>query len=93
MFWPGVQPRNVFLSPDCLDDFVIGGLARAAQTDPETVKQILQTNLFFRGGSAVRPYLLWLNLAWLVPLLIQWRIVSSKSRRASNIHKISFHRG
>jgi len=62
-------------------DFALGGLARAAQTDPETVKQILHGNFFFKASNAVLPYLLVLNLAWLIPLLIQWRVVSAKIRR------------
>jgi RNA polymerase sigma factor (sigma-70 family) len=56
-------------------DFALGGIAQAAQANNEIATQFIQSNLFFRAGQIGLRYLPWINLLWLVPLFVWWRVV------------------
>jgi RNA polymerase sigma factor (sigma-70 family) len=61
-------------------DLALGGVVHALQINPATVHQLMESNLFFRVSEKVLPYLLWLNLMWVFPLLVQWRVIAAKRR-------------
>jgi hypothetical protein len=60
--------------------FALGGIAHAAQADNEIARTFIESNLFFRCVHAALGYCAWLNLLWVVPLLIQWRTVARARR-------------
>jgi RNA polymerase sigma factor (sigma-70 family) len=67
-------------------DFAVGALARAAQAGNDAAKSFIGSNGFFRFSEAAAGYSLWLNLLWVVPSVIQWRIIAAKrslTRRAN----------
>ncbi len=61
-------------------DFALGGVAAAAEANNEVAATVVRRSLFFQNAQAVFPYLAWLNLIWVIPMLLWWRAV----RRASN---------
>ncbi len=63
-------------------DFALGGIAYGGPAGREVAKAFIHSSLFFRCAHAVINYTVWLNLLWVVPLLIQWRIVARSRRRA-----------
>ena len=60
-------------------DFALGGVAAAAQANNEVAAAFVRRSWFFQNAQAVFPYLAWLNLIWVIPMLLWWRAV----RRAS----------
>jgi RNA polymerase sigma factor (sigma-70 family) len=61
--------------------FAVGNVARAIQANNDIAKQFIDANLFFRWMRAVSNHWFWLNVLWVTPLFIQWRIVAHKKRK------------
>ena len=67
-------------------DFALGGFAYAAQANNELAGQFIRPAPFFRYGLTVFRYAAWLNLIWVVPMLLWWRTVARDRRRESGSH-------
>jgi hypothetical protein len=59
-------------------DFALGGIAQAAQTNNEIARQFIEPNWFFHYGRIACNYCFWLNLIWVIPMLLQWRLIARK---------------
>jgi hypothetical protein len=57
-------------------DFALGGMAHAQQANNELAKSMIFPGLFFRLGGVLLRNLSWLNLIWVGPMLVWWRIVA-----------------
>jgi RNA polymerase sigma factor (sigma-70 family) len=66
-------------------DFALGGIAHAVQTNSDVVEHLLKSNPFFRISEMTLPYLFWLNLIWVVPMIVQWRVIARKRRQQTQI--------
>ena len=65
-------------------DFALGGIAYGGPAGMEAAKAFIRSSLFFRCVHAVSNYTVWLNLLWVVPLVVQWRIVArAKARKTA----------
>ena len=62
-------------------DFAFGGFAHAAQANTEAAKQFIYNSLFFRIGYAVSRHGLLVQLAWIIPMFLQARVVTRARRR------------
>lgn len=62
-------------------DFALGGFAHAAQANTDAAKQFMVNSLFFRIGYAVSRHGLLVQLAWIIPMFIQARVVARARRR------------
>jgi len=62
-------------------DFADGGIVRAAQANTEAARQILEQNLFFRVSRVVANHGFLLMLGWIIPLVLQARVVARARRR------------
>ncbi len=62
-------------------DFALGGFAHAAQANTEAAKQFIYNSLFFRIGYAVSRHGLLVQLAWIIPMFLQARVVTRARRR------------
>ncbi len=60
-------------------DFALGRIAHAAQANNDIARQFIQPDLFFRCAGFIYHHWLWLNLLWIIPSLIQWRLAARKS--------------
>lgn len=67
-------------------DYALGGVAHAMQANTETAMAFVRANPFFRDAQAASNYCIWFNLVWVVPMIIQWRIIarSTRIRRQKN---------
>ena len=62
-------------------DFAFGGFVHAAQANTEAAKQFIYNSLFFRIGYAVSRHGLLVQLAWIIPMFLQARVVTRARRR------------
>ena len=62
-------------------DFALGGIAHAAQANNGVAKEFVDTSRFFRLVQAVNQHWVWMNLLWVAPLFVQWRIIVRSRRR------------
>lgn len=62
-------------------DFALGRIARAAQVNRDIVWEFMKANPFFHYARQLVNYSAWLNLLWVVPLVVQWRVMAGKRRR------------
>lgn len=63
-------------------DYAIGGMAYAAQTNPEAaVKHFFQQGLFFQVAQTVARHSILFMLVWVFPVLLKWRLVERARRR------------
>src|SRR5581483_5642102 len=69
-------------------DIARGGIAHAAQFNTEAANQFFRNNLFFRCAEAVSNHGFWLMLAWVIPMMLQSRILS-RARRQREQKKIA----
>ena len=67
---------NVSLARDAAN----GTLAWAAHIINGVAQDLIELNPFFRFAEATADYSLWFNLLWVVPCIIQWRIIAAKRR-------------
>jgi len=59
-------------------DFALGGIAHAAQANNDIAGQFIRPNLFFHCSQILFRYVAWLNLIWVVPLVVEWRVIARK---------------
>ncbi len=57
------------------NDLAVGGFAHAAQANNEFATQAIQANAFFRSGQLFFRHFAWLNLVWIVPMIIWWSLL------------------
>ncbi len=63
-------------------EFALGGTAIAAHANNEAVKTFLGTQVFFRNaGYIFQHYMAWINLVWVLPLLV-WSGVVRRAKAA-----------
>ena len=62
-------------------DFALGGFAQAAQANNRIAAQFIKTNWFFQNMQIVARHLGWLNLLWIVPLILWWRALAHRTKR------------
>jgi RNA polymerase sigma factor (sigma-70 family) len=55
--------------------YALGGVAQAAQANNGIAQTFIQSHSFFRISEMVFPYVAWLNLIWLVPMVAWWGVV------------------
>jgi RNA polymerase sigma factor (sigma-70 family) len=65
--------------------FAIGGLVHAAQANNPIALQFIQANPFFRISGKTLPYLLWLNLVWVIPMMAMRRKLNRTGREQNKI--------
>ena len=61
-------------------DYAAGETASALQMNNDAARDFINSQLFFQVSDRVFPYLLWLNLLWIVPMLGQWWWIARKKR-------------
>ena len=61
-------------------DFAVGSIALAAQANNEPARQFIEPNLFFHYALAMARHAYWLNLIWVIPLVVWWKVVQRKQR-------------
>jgi len=59
-------------------DFALGRIAVAAQANNDIARKILEPNGVLRCAQFINNHWLWINLLWIVPLFVQWRIIARK---------------
>jgi len=64
-------------------DFASGGIAHAAQANNEIARQWISSNWFFHYGEIVGEHSFWLNLAWVLPLTLFWKLSARKKRQTT----------
>jgi RNA polymerase sigma factor (sigma-70 family) len=64
-------------------DFAMGGVAHAAQANNEIASQFMKASSFFSRMEMISPYVGWLSLLWLIPL-VQWRRILAKTREVKS---------
>jgi hypothetical protein len=65
-------------------DFADGRIGHAAEANNELAKQFINPNWFFRLSEIVGRYMLVLNLIWILPLVIQQRIIARQKKQLAN---------
>jgi len=65
-------------------DFALGHIARAAVANQDGAKQFADSSRFFQFAFALGKHGLLLNLLWVVPLVVQWRLIVRSKRNANN---------
>jgi RNA polymerase sigma factor (sigma-70 family) len=63
--------------------FGIGSLVSAAQANTVAANAFVDQSWYFKVVRAVNRHYFWVNLIWIVPMLIQWRLVNRR-RHLSN---------
>jgi hypothetical protein len=63
-------------------DLAVGGVAHGSVTGRAVLETLLKSHLFFRISAAVYPYLFWLNMVWVLPLIIQWTVLKAKLKQS-----------
>ena len=61
-------------------EFAVGGLVHAAQANNDLATGFMKSSLFMRVSYRTLPYLFWLNLAWIVPMMMQRRFIARRQR-------------
>ena len=59
-------------------DFALGGIAHAAQANNAIAREFIAPNPFFHCSQIILRYCVWLNLLWVVPVVVQWRVIARK---------------
>jgi len=65
-------------------DFALGGFAHAAQANNELAWRFIRPITFFRYGEIAMRHLFWLNLIWVIPMIVWWRTVARHRRQTAN---------
>jgi RNA polymerase sigma factor (sigma-70 family) len=63
--------------------YALGFVAYGA-ADSQMASAFVQSSLFFRYAEVLRKYFALLNLLWVVPCLIEWRLVA-RARKSANV--------
>lgn len=64
-------------------DFALGGVARALQVNNWAARSQMRASLFFYYAPQALRHLAWLNLLWVIPMLVRWRIIARSRRKES----------
>ncbi|HEX4265233.1 MAG TPA: RNA polymerase sigma factor [Verrucomicrobiae bacterium] len=62
-------------------DFAIGGIAHAAQANTEIAREFCRQSSYFRIAQAIANHGFWLTLLWVIPVLLQSRVIARARRR------------
>jgi RNA polymerase sigma factor (sigma-70 family) len=65
-------------------DFALGASVHAAQANNQAAINFMQTSRFFRVSAMTLPYLLWLNLVWMIPMMLMRRV----AKRANSARQV-----
>jgi len=61
-------------------DFATGAIVHAAQANNPVADRFLESAPFFRLARVALNHAGWLNLLWVTPLFVQWRLILRKKR-------------
>ena len=61
-------------------DFALGGIAQAAQAGNAAAENYVKSSEFFRSVTWLSHYAGWLNLLWVLPMFLWWRIAARPNR-------------
>ncbi len=61
-------------------DFALGNIARAAQAGNAAAEAYVKSSEFFQSATWLTRYAGWLNLLWVLPMLVLWRIAARTGR-------------
>jgi len=61
-------------------DFALGNIAQAAHVNDAAARHAIGAGWFFRYAMVLVDYCFLLNLLWVMPLVIQWRMIVKKRR-------------
>lgn len=64
-------------------DFAWGSIAHATMANNPVAEQFIKSNTFFHYAHILINYSIWLNLIWVIPMCVQWRVIARKNRRYS----------
>ena len=64
-------------------DFASGGIAHAAQANNDIARQMTSSNWFFHYGEILGHHSFLLNLVWVVPIVIFWKLSARKNRQTT----------
>ncbi len=56
-------------------DVAIGGSAYAHQANNEIARHFIQSLAFFRAAEVLMRYMVWMQLLWVVPMVLWWRVI------------------
>jgi RNA polymerase sigma factor (sigma-70 family) len=62
-------------------DFAAGGIAHAMQANNEAARTYVHSSSFLQHAHLALRYLALLNLLWVIPMLVKWRIVAQSRRQ------------
>ena len=62
-------------------NFAVGSVAHALQANNNAAGSYFQPNLFYQHPRRFLHYLAWLNLLWVIPMLVRWRVVAGGRRQ------------
>jgi hypothetical protein len=62
-------------------DFALGTFAHAAEANNEIARHYILPNPFFRCAEFIIRHWLWLNLFWIVPFFVMWRVARKQAKR------------
>jgi len=58
--------------------FGLGDIVTAAQANTESARSVISHGVFFQIVDAVNRHYFWVNLLWIVPLLVQWQLITRR---------------
>jgi RNA polymerase sigma factor (sigma-70 family) len=62
-------------------DFAAGGIAHAAQAGTPAADAYVKSSDFFRTAEWLSRYAGWLNLLWVLPMILWWRMAARRNRQ------------
>jgi RNA polymerase sigma factor (sigma-70 family) len=65
-------------------NFAVGGFASALQANSDTARDFFAQTPFFHRPRRFLFTLAWLNLLWVIPMLVRWRIVAGARYNTEN---------
>jgi hypothetical protein len=65
-------------------DFALGPFALAAQANNEIARQFIFPNPFFRCAEFIHRHWVWLNLFWIAPFFVMWRMAREHPQQPKN---------
>ncbi len=68
----------------CAHDFALGKFAMAAQANNEIARQFIFPSPLFRCAEFIMRHWHWLNLFWMVPFFVLWRMSPSRPAQPEN---------
>jgi RNA polymerase sigma factor (sigma-70 family) len=72
--------RAAFGAAALAHDFAFGGIAQAAQAGNAAAETYVKSSEFFRSATWLSRYASWLNILWVLPMLLWWRMAARPSR-------------